>query len=218
MQLRWQGDSDRKDGGCDKPMDVINVLRLVIGFIICMFGSVVLRSSPRVGGFLLGGLIGAEAAVRFLAAPAGYELFFPLVSFLLAGGIGALIAAPLYMVMLVLSSSALGALIGMVAGLIVSMQGVTRAIVEAFLRFELVNDFQLTLIIIFALVMALISLRSEEFMSMASTAYVGAVLVVSGLSGLFGNSLLLLSDGIFVFFFWMVLGLIGLIYQNRYSD
>lgn len=80
------------------------------------------------------------------------------------------------------------------------------------------NDFQLTLIIIFALVMALISLRSEEFMSMASTAYVGAMLVVSGLSGLFGSSLLLLSDGIFVFFFWMVLGLIGLIYQNRYSD
>lgn len=115
-------------------MDVISVLRLVVGFILCMFGSVVLRSSPRVGGFLLGGLIGAEAAVRFMAAPAGYEMFLPLVSFLVAGGIGALFAAPLYMVMLVLSSSALGALIGMVAGLIVSMQGVTRAIVEAFLK------------------------------------------------------------------------------------
>lgn len=198
---------------------ILNMIHLVVGFILCMAGSMLLRDSPRLGGFLLGGLIAAEAGARLIPLPGAYNLLVPLISYLVGGLIGMLLSVPLYAVIMVLSSSALGAVVGMLVGIFLSASGATQSIVTAIFNLSAnFNDIQITLMIVFALFFGLLTLRYDLFMTMASTGYVGAFLAISGLITLFGSSTPILRNGVFQFFAWLGLGLLGLVYQNRNQE
>jgi hypothetical protein len=198
---------------------ILSFLHLIIGFVLCMGGSMVLRSSPRLGGFLVGGLIAVEVVTRVVTISASNGFLVPLVAFILGGLLGALLAAPLYIVMAVISSSALGGVIGMLAGRIISQGGATRKVIESVFTLEAqVNDIQIILMIVFAIVFGLLTLKYDVFMTMTSTGFVGSFLAISGLVNIFGSTTPILNNSVFQFFAWAGLGLLGLVYQNNNQD
>jgi len=198
---------------------ILNLLHLVVGFSICLGGIMLLRSYSRLGGLLLGGLFAAEIAFRAYKAPEAYALYVPIAAFLVGGLIGALIAYPLRMLFVVLTSCVMGAVVGMIAGLVISQGGATYKVVNSiFSMNSTYNNLQILLMLAFAMLAGLLAIRFEGMMTMASTAFVGAFLLLLGLADLFGAEYPVLRYGIFQFLAWAGLGLAGLIYQNHNQE
>lgn len=197
------------------PWTLLNILQFITGIVLAMVGYSLLRNSPRWGGFFVGGLITAHVAVRMVALEGILNLLTPVGGFVVGGLVGMIIAGPLYMLMAVISSCSLGAIIGMMAGLIVDKGGATNEIIEAILSFNRLTDIQISMAVVFALVFGVLALKFEDFMTMASTSFMGSLLVMVSLSAMFGNSTPLLRNGVFFFFAVAGFGLLALISQNR---
>jgi len=191
---------------------------LASGIVVCFLGGSSFKSTPFIGGFLLGGSLAVYAAEFFTIPPQGWEAFFPFVVYAVGGVIGGLIAKPLYMVIVIVSGSALGVLLGLGLGFVINLRGDPQMLKQIDLAILPLDVLTIWLIIIFALAIAVISLLFDEFMLLVSTAFVGSALIVSSVTGLFAASIPLMRNVVVVFFAWFVVGLAGLVYQNNNQD
>lgn len=200
------------------PFSIMNILHIVVGFALCMFGSMMLRSSPRASGFLLGGWVAAQIANTSFNFSDIWVYLGPLGFFILGGIIGSLLAAPLYMVIVVLSGTLLGALIGFVIGFVVSHSGDSYRLLEGVFSINAITNIQSIIMVITAVVFGLLSAAYQEFMTMISTAYVGTALLGWGLVNWFGPATPILRNVVFLFFAWAIVGIIGTVYQYKNRD
>lgn len=191
---------------------------LASGIVVCFLGTSSFRSTPFIGGFLLGGALAVYFARFFLTSPPGWEAFFPLLVYAAGGLVGGLISRPLYMVMVVISGSALGSLLGIGLGFVISLQGDPQMLKQIDLAIQPLDVLSLWLMLIFALVLAVLSLLFDEFMLLVSTAFIGSAVIVSTITDLFAGSTPLMRNVVAVFFAWFVVGVAGLVYQNNNQD
>ncbi len=194
---------------------IIDILRLVVGLALFAVGGVSVRESPRIGGFLVGGLIAAEAVVRMVALAAFWQWLGPLLAFAAGGLVGAILGSVLSMLLLVVYTSILGAMVGFVLGFLVMMGGNTRQIIDSLLALSGITPVQSAFMVVFALVFGFMSLRYQEFMAMASTAFVGSGLAVFAMAEQLKILAPVFKEDVVLLFVWVVLGLIGLIIQNK---
>ncbi len=197
------------------PFIILNSLQFITGLILAMSGFNLLRNAPKWGGFLIGGLITAHIATRTVVLEGALNMFTPLGGFLVGGVAGMLIAQPLYMLLTVIASCALGAVIGMGAGLVVDKGGATDKIIDAIFSFQQLSDIQISMAVVFALLFGILAVKFDDFMAMASTAFMGTLLFMVSLTALFGSTTPLLRNGIFFFFACAGLGMVAIAYQNR---
>ena len=146
-------------------MDPIAFLAIVVGGVLCFFGYPMINSAIRVWGFFITGVGAVLFAVGLLHVPGSLtQLTVQMGVFFVVGGvIGALIAGPLSVLIIFLSGSALGALIGSFGyPLITSGQENT------------------ILTIGLALVTGLLAVRFQDIVLIVTTAFVGAAMMIYG--------------------------------------
>ncbi len=194
---------------------VITSVQILLGAVIVVSGASLLRSMPPLGGFVLGALVGMNAATMI----AGPGLMTQGIGFVMGGVIGAIIAIPLQIVIVVLSSTALGVLVGAVFGFLIGQQGVSRMIVEGiFSNPGQITTLQISMMVLGGLIFGILSVRFDEGMLIASTGFLGAFAVINGLAGFSGYIGPMFRNPIFQFFGWVALGMIGAIWQNYNRD
>lgn len=198
-------------------MNILVILQLLLGVILTFYGASIFRSMPPVGGFILGGLLGITFGSALIPVQ-NYTGIIPFIVFIGSGLVGAILAIPLQIVILVLSGSVLGAIFGFVVGFLVQQQGIPRLVIEGAFSIRGVTDLQVWTMAIFAVVFGLLSVQYEEFMYFASTGFIGSLMTTIALSGLGAGTSALLRNSIFLFFFFITLGLLGIIWQNYQTD
>jgi Domain of unknown function (DUF4203) len=203
----------------------LSIVEVVFGILVCFMGYSIFRSMLPLWGFILGGFALLFLAPLLIQVPPSQEILVQVVSFLIGGIIGALIATPLFYVTVFVSGAAMGALIGMVVGSYLQVSGgqvSVRALTElASMSFppRIETATQVVFMVIFGLIIGGFSISFQKFMISASTAFLGAAGVVSGLTGplldmMRSNS----SRGLWVMITWLVLGMVGLFIQFRMRD
>jgi hypothetical protein len=198
-------------------VDILLILQLLLGVILAFSGASIFRSMPPVGGFLLGGLLGITLGAVFVPAQS-YTGYLPWLIFIGSGLVGAIVAIPLQIVIVVLSGSVMGAIFGFVAGFLIQQQGIPRLVVEGAFSIQGATNLQVWVMVIFAIAFALISIPYEHFMFSASTGFIGSLMITIALSALGAGIYALLRDSIFLFFFFITVGLLGTIWQNYQTD
>jgi hypothetical protein len=203
----------------------LSIVEVVFGILVCFMGYSIFRSMLPLWGFILGGFALLFLAPLLIQVPPSQEILVQVVSFLIGGVIGALIATPLFYVTVFVSGAAMGALIGIVVGSYLQVSGgqvSVRALTElASMSFppQIETATQVVFMVIFGLIIGGFSISFQKFMISASTAFLGAAGVVSGLTGplldmMRSNS----SRGLWVMITWLVLGMVGLFIQFRMRD
>ncbi len=198
--------------------EITTLVQFFLGMALVISGYNIFRSTPAVGGFIIGGLLAVNLAIFFIQSPPQWAEWMPALSFVAGGIIGAVIAIPLQIVIAIVSSSALGLLIGALAGFIIAWEGMTSLLVTGLFEMGSVSPLQGLLMIVFGVFFGFLALRFDDFMIMASTAFLGAFLAVLSLSALGGATYPILTDEILLFFLWAAMGLFGLIWQNYHVD
>ena len=194
-------------------VDILAVVELIIGLVIGFSGKNIYKTSPQLGGFMIGGLLTTILVITFVAAS---PVWIPVAAFIGGGLVGALIAGPLYMIIVVITSSLFGGLVGVIAGFFLTQQGITRMVVEGIFNFSTdITPVQLMMMLVFAVAFGAASLRFDEFMTMASTGFLGAFILTTGAARLFTPMTALFTDSIFLVFFWAGVGTAGTIFQNQ---
>ncbi len=190
---------------------IITGVELLLGAVVVFSGANLLRNMPPLGGFILGGLVGMNVAT-FVSGTSPINLGL---GFVFGGIAGALIAIPLQIIIVILSSSALGVLAGAILGFLIGQEGVSKMIVYGiFSRPQGLTSLQVWLMALGGLVFGALSVRFDEGMLILSTGFLGSFAVIGSLTQLIGFSSPILSNSIFQFFGWAALGLIGAIWQN----
>ncbi len=191
---------------------VITSVQLLLGAVIAFYGANLLRDTPALGGFILGGLVGMMVAAVVLPPGALNKG----IGFVAGGVVGALIALPLQIVIIVISSVALGVLAGGVLGFLIGKEGISRMVIEGiFSRQQPLTTLQVWIMVLGGLVFGGLSVRFEDGMLIASTGFLGAFAVVTALGQLVGPSTPFLVNPIFQFFGWAAIGLFGSIWQSN---
>jgi len=203
----------------------LSVVLVIFGFMVCFMGYSIFRSMLPLWGFILGGTIVLFFIPMILKTPLAQQTLFQVVAFLVGGAIGALVAAPLYYVTVFVSGGAMGALIGLIFGAYLEISGgvvSVRALSElAGMSFppRLLSPLQVVMMIVFGLIIGGFSISFQKFMISASTAFLGAAGVVSGLTGAILDVLRTNpARGLWVMLVWLILGMIGLFVQFRMRD
>ena len=194
---------------------------LAFGVLACFMGYSMFRDMLPLWGFVLGGWITYTLLPTVLPLDLGSEFLYALATFAIGGVIGAIIATPLYFVMVFLSGGVLGMLVGIMAGALVQVGGVTsvRQINEIVaMSFPPIpqTGIQFLLMAIFGIILGGLALNFQKFMICASSAFIGAAAIISGLGGpitQLGSADM--GRGALALAAWMVLGLIGLYVQYR---
>jgi hypothetical protein len=162
-------------------MDPIAFVAIVIGGIICFFGYPMINSAIRVWGFMIAGAGAVLAAVGLLHMP-GSLTHITLqmgVVFVVGGIVGALVAGPLSILIIFLSGTALGALVGIYGYPLVTL-GQENTLLTVGL----------------ALATGLLSARFQDIMLIITTAFVGAAMMIYGAMHL-ANIDMLVAMGLF---------------------
>jgi hypothetical protein len=146
-------------------MDPIAFLAIVAGGIICFFGYPMINSAIRVWGFLILGAAFVLVAVGLFHIPGSLTQITPqmAVVFIVGGIVGVLVAGPLSILIIFLSGTALGALIG-----IYGYPLVTRGPENTLLTVAL------------ALMTGLLAVRFQDVVLIVTTAFVGAAMMIYG--------------------------------------
>lgn len=194
---------------------IVNIIRLISGLALLTGGGSLIRESPRLGGFLVGGLAAVEVTVRVMVFAGLWTWAGPLLAFALGGLVGMLLGSVLSMFLLVIYTSLLGAVAGYIFGFLLMMGGDTQQIIETVLEFSSIDPLQTSFMVVFALVFGLLSVRFQEFMAMASTAFLGSALTIFAIADQLRRFAPVFREDIVLLFTWVALGLFGLIWQNN---
>jgi len=197
-----------------------DIVLIVLGIISCFMGYSMFRNMLPLWGFLVGGWIGYTLMPGFLPAQSG-QVLYQIGSFLVGGIIGALISMPLYFVIIFLSGGALGMLMGILTGALIEVGGLSS--IRQLTTFTSMSfppfpqtALQFILMVIFGLVLGGVAIGFQKFMICASSAFLGAAAIMTGLTGTvflasntdMGRSAVMLAG-------WLILGLLGLFLQFR---
>jgi hypothetical protein len=144
----------------------------------------------------------------------------PLVSFLVIGLIGGVLAKALYTVLLVIAGLALGAFLGLVVGYVINLGGNPHILTENFFSFQPDNLIQLYTMLIAAALLGGLSLVAQDTMAMLSTAFFGAGIAAINLADLFdatmsGKVAAIATEPVLVIFAWLFIGMAGVFIQNK---
>lgn len=194
---------------------MIEIIRVAIGLSLLIMGGAFIRDYPRFGGFLVGGLVTVEIVIRTTSFTGIWDWIGPLLVFAAGGLVGALLGSILSMFMLVIYTSLLGAMVGYVVGFLLMMGGNTRQILDSLLELSSIDPIQSAFMVVLALVFGFLSVRFQESMGMASTAFIGSALTIVALSAKLKAYAPIFREDIVLVFIWVALGLFGLIWQNN---
>jgi hypothetical protein len=198
-------------------VNILLIVQLLLGVTLAFTGAGIFRSIPPLGGFILGGLLGIT--IGGMLVPAGsYTGWLPYILFIGSGLVGALLAIPLQIVIIVLSGTFLGALFGVIIGFLIENQSFPRLLLEGTFTIGGISNLQIWIMIILSLIFGLLSIQYEDFMFYASTSFIGSIMITTALASLGANSYALLRNPVFLFFFFIFTGLIGTIWQNYHTE
>jgi len=192
-----------------------------VGLIVCVTGRTLFATTPFLGGFLVSGMLGYQVGMMFIPIPANWPNWvLPLVSFILIGIIGGIVAKGLYVVMLVIAGMALGAFIGLVAGYVINLGGSPHVLTSNFFSFQPENAVQLYTMLIAMALLGGLSLTAQDTMAMLSTAFFGAGIAAVNLADLFdatvgGRVAAVATEPVLVIFAWLFIGMAGVFIQNN---
>lgn len=193
---------------------------VAIGVIACFMGYSLFRDMLPVWGFIIGGWITYTLLPAFFPFDVGSDLLYAIITFGIGGIIGAIIATPLYFVMIFLAGMALGMFMGIMLGALIDVGGISSARQLN----QLTNMafppvprtmMQYILMIVFGLVLGGVSVNFQKFMVSASSAFVGAAAIITGLGGSVTQIGIDMSKGAIMIVAWIILGLIGMVVQFR---
>lgn len=198
-----------------------DVLLIAVGILACFSGYSMFREMLPVWGFILGGWIAYTMLPAIVGPERASTLLVQLVGIGVGALIGAAIAVPLYFVIIFLSGAALGMLFGVMLGALIELGGIssigqlTRFIDLSFPPAPQ-SGIQFLTMAIGGLILGATALNFQKFMICASSAFLGAAAIVTGLGGSFvaisptdmGRSAIMITA-------WLLLGMIGLFVQFR---
>lgn len=197
---------------------------IVVGIIATFMGYSVFRSMMPLWGFILGGWLTFILLPTILGPARAGDLLIQLVAVIVGGAIGALLAIPLYFVIIFLSGAALGMLIGVLAGALVDVGGPSSVqAVRTFMSMSFPpmpqSATQWVLMLIFGLIMGGVGIAFQKFMICASSSFVGAAALVTGLGGSIATFTATdMSKAAVMMVGFLILGMVGLFVQFRMMD
>lgn len=201
-------------------MDIQSIGYVLIGALVCFSGYSMFRSMMPLWGFVLVGWITMTLIPIFIEVPAEQALFLRIGAFILGGIVGALIAMPLYYVIVFLSGAALGALVGIMVGAVLELGSPSIQSLQAFSVITFPpqphTTLQFFLMIILGLILGGLAIGFQKFMITASSAFIGSGALVGGLSGAITRQVDISTSGILIFTGWFLLGFLGLFVQYRF--
>lgn len=200
-----------------------DAILIVLGLVACFAGYSLFRSMLPLWGFVLGGWIAYIFLPTIVGQAKASELLIQVIGMGVGGLIGALIAVPLYFVIIFLSGGVLGAIVGTMIGAVIDVGGVaTVAQVTRLtnLSFPPIphTATQFLLAAVFGIILGGLSINFQKFMICASSAFMGAAALISGLTGTISLMTLSSSDmnrSALIMMSWMILGFVGLLVQFR---
>lgn len=156
-------------------MDPVSVLALFAGGIAAFFGYRLITDAIRVWGFFIGAALFGFVAINVFHLPGGLtNITLPLFIAALVGGIlGAVVAGPLSIVIVFISGSALGAVVGEVGYPLIN-KGVEVMLIT----------------VVLALFTGLLAVKFQEVVLIVTTAFIGALLMVYGARNLMSIEIL----------------------------
>lgn len=201
-------------------MSAQGVVMVVLGAVLCFMGYSMFKTMLPLWGFIIFGWLFMSYAPLLFKPGAGQELIWQVGAFFVGGIIGALIATPLYYVIIFVSGALMGAIAGVLLGIFMEMGGLTsfgqldRLTAVSFPP-QASSALQFILMVILGIIMGVLALNFQSFMITASSAFVGAGGLVSGLSGAILNAVNTQGSGVILLFVWVLIGLAGMFVQFR---
>jgi hypothetical protein len=200
------------------------IILIIFGLFVCFSGYSIFKSMLPLWGFVLGGFV----AISFAPGLLGEEnptLVFQIIAFVVGGVVGALVASPLYIVAVFLTGAAMGGLVGIVFGAYLETSGgaisVKALTTLASMPFPppVTSTLQLVLLAVFAIITGGFAIAFQEFMIIASTAFIGSAAVVAGanqaaLEMMRNNP----GRAVWILLAWLIIAMIGLFVQYRTRD
>lgn len=192
---------------------------IVIGMLACFIGYSMFRSLLPLWGFILGGWIFFTMMPTFIHAPQSTQLIYVFGSFLLGGIIGALIATPLYLVIVFLSGASFGMMLGVMLGTLFDVGGlntVAKFTIFTNSAFPPVphSALQYGTMFLIGAIMGVMALTFQRMVIVISSAFLGATALITGLSAmLITLTRSATSQGAILLVGWFVLGLLGFFVQ-----
>lgn len=197
-----------------------DLVLVVLGILLCFAGYSLFRSMLPLWGFLIGGWIVYTLLPVFFPLQAG-QMLYQIIAFAVGGVIGAIISMPLYYVIIFLSGGALGMLFGILVGALIEVGGISS--VPQLTTFTTMSfppmpqtALQFILMMVFGLIMGGLAIGFQKFMICASSGFLGAAAIMSGLTG----TVLLatttdMSRSAVMLTGWLILGMLGVLLQFR---
>lgn len=200
------------------PQDIMLIL---FGIIACFMGYSMFRSMLPLWGFLLGGWIAFTLAPGLVNPQLGDQMIFRIIVFVIGGLIGAILSFPLYFAIIFLSGAALGMMLGVMVGTVFDVGGVaTVAQVNTLtsMAFPPVPHtmMQFVMAAIGALLLGMASVGFQKFMVIASSSFMGAAALISGLNWQINQmSSTTMGRGAVMMLGFLFIGMIGIFVQYR---
>jgi hypothetical protein len=194
---------------------------IVLGVLACFTGYSMFRGMLPVWGFILGGWIAYTFLPTIVGAARAHELIVQITGIGIGALIGAVIAVPLYFVIIFLSGAALGMLMGVMLGALIDVGGL--ASIQQLTTFTAMtfpptpqSATQFLLMGLGGLILGGTAIYFQKFMISASSAFLGAAAVITGLGEpIFAMSSTDMGRSAIMLTAWMLLGMIGLFVQFR---
>lgn len=198
-----------------------DIVMVVLGIAACFAGYSMFRTMLPLWGFLLGGWIAYTLAPTFAGAQFADTLLFRIGSFVIGGLIGAIISIPLYFVIIFLTGAALGMLMGIIVGAIIDVGGIATASqvnTLASMSFPPMPQtaLQFLLMVVFGLILGGIAISFQKFMIIASSSFIGAAAIISGLTGTIAlTSSTAVGRNAVMMIGWILVAFVGIFIQFR---
>jgi hypothetical protein len=194
---------------------------VVFGVIACFAGYSLFRTMLPMWGFILGGWVAFTFLPVVIQGPNADTNLYKAIAFIGGGLVGAIIAIPLYFVIIFLSGAVLGGVVGILFGAVIDVGGIAsmrQLTALSNMAFPPIPSTatQFVMMAIFGIILGLVAINFQKFMIIASSAFVGAAALISGLTGIIaGLTTTDMSQAVVMLVAWMVLGLLGMFIQFR---
>jgi hypothetical protein len=199
-----------------------SMVYVVFGILACFMGYSMFRDLLPLWGFLLGGYIAFILFPSIFKAQAG-SLLYKGIAFGVGGIIGAAISTPLYFIIIFLSGAALGMVFGVMIGSLIDVGGINS--VKQMMSFlsmtfppipQTITQF--AAMIVLGGITGGVSINFQKFMIIASSSFLGAFSIATGLSGVLSQfSATAMGRGAVLLLSVMVIGLVGMLVQFQLS-